>query len=111
MNAKHVNSALSDIRVCHEKVKKSEIPTLCIMVELKLKQAHIYITMKKWLIPGSQILIWSKCLLKKEKVVRIVYFHNSQQRNSTVMPTKSDSDEILGLQLLSKTRMPTLHLS
>ena len=31
--------------------------------------------------------------------------------NTTVVPTKSDSDVILCLQLLSKTRMRTLHLN
>ena len=31
--------------------------------------------------------------------------------NTTVVPTKSDSDVILCLQLLSKTRMRNLHLS
>ena len=65
------------------------------MVELKLKQVPIYITMKKYMfIPGSQ----TKCLPEKEKVVRIVYFHNSQQCTSTVVPAKSDSDIMFCLQ-------------
>ena len=50
--------------------------------------------------------------IKRSKQVKIlINAQAGESRGTTVLPTKSDSDVIFCLQLLSKTLTRTLHLS
>ena len=51
------------------------------------------------------------CTISRSNTVESTCKFTPKEMAATVVPIKSDSDVIVCLQLLSKTRMRTLHLS